>query len=263
MIDVPLWLGTPPGPATGVPPRLTYYPADAPATGAVVVCPGGAYSTLAEYEGADVAEWLVTLGIDAYVLHYRVAGEEAGRAALHPAPLYDLRQAVRVARERGAGRVAVMGFSAGGHLTATLATDAPTDADGPADARDARPDAIVLGYPVIDLTGAHSHAWSRRQLLGPGGTEKQATALSAHLNVTAETPPAFLWHTAADEAVPATNSLRFADALARAGTPYELHVFPEGEHGLGLAQGEEKVAASAWPGLCATWLAAQGFGPRS
>jgi acetyl esterase/lipase len=250
MIDVPLWPETPPGPATGVSPSLTLYAADGPATGAVVVCPGGGYSRLAGHEGADVARWLVTLGIDAYVLAYRVAGDEPGRESLHPAPLYDLRQAVRVVRERGAGRVAVMGFSAGGHLAATLATDKDGD----------RPDALILGYPVIDLIGWGTHSGSRRQLLGPDATEEQATALSAHLNVTAETPPAFLWHTAADQGVPAANSLLFADALGRAGTPYELHVFPEGKHGLGLAQGD--LAASAWPGLCATWLAAQGFGPR-
>ncbi|MCA2224016.1 alpha/beta hydrolase [Nonomuraea aurantiaca] len=250
MIDVPLWPETPPGPATGESPSLTLYAADGPATGAVVVCPGGGYSRLAGHEGADVARWLVTLGIDAYVLAYRVAGDEPGREPLHPAPLYDLRQAVRVVRERGAGRVAVMGFSAGGHLAATLATSKDGD----------RADALILGYPVIDLVGWGTHSGSRRQLLGPDGTEEQATALSAHLNVTAETPPAFLWHTAADQGVPATNSLLFADALGRAGTPYELHVFPEGRHGLGLAQDEP--AASAWPGLCATWLAAQGFGPR-
>ncbi|MEU7837791.1 alpha/beta hydrolase [Nonomuraea sp. NPDC049129] len=250
MIDVPLWPETPPGPATGESPSLTLYAADGPATGAVVVCPGGGYSRLAGHEGADVARWLVMLGIDAYVLAYRVAGDEPGREPLHPAPLYDLRQAVRVVRERGAGRVAVMGFSAGGHLAATLATDKDGD----------RPDALILGYPVIDLAGWAAHSGSRRQLLGPDSTEEQATALSAHLNVTAETPPAFLWHTAADQGVPAANSLLFADALGRAGTPYELHVFPEGKHGLGLAQGD--LAVSAWPGLCATWLAAQGFGPR-
>ncbi|MEV1238699.1 alpha/beta hydrolase [Nonomuraea sp. NPDC049750] len=251
MIDVPLWPDTPPGPATGESPSLTLYAADGPATGAVVVCPGGGYSRLAGHEGADVARWLVTLGIDAYVLAYRVAGDEPGREPLHPAPLYDLRQAVRVVRERGAGRVAVMGFSAGGHLAATFATTKDED----------RPDALILGYPVIDLIGWSAHSGSRRQLLGPDATEEQATALSAHLNVTAETPPAFLWHTAADRGVPAANSLLFADALGRAGTPYELHVFPEGKHGLGLAQGDD-LAASAWPSLCATWLAAQGFGPR-
>ena len=250
MIDVPLWPETPPGPATAESPSLTLYAANGPATGAVVVCPGGGYAMLAGHEGADIARWLVTLGIDAYVLRYRVAGDEPGDEPLHPAPLYDLRQAVRVVRERGAERVAVMGFSAGGHLAATLATLKDGD----------RSDALVLAYPVIDFTGASAHSWSRRRLLGAEDTEEQATALSAHLNVTAETPPTFLWHTAADATVPAENSLLFAAALARAGTPYELHVFPEGGHGLGLAQDEP--AASAWPGLCATWLSTQGFGPR-
>lgn len=249
MIDIPLWPATPPGPATGEPPSLTLYAANGPATGAVVVCPGGGYAGLVGYEGADVARWLVTLGIDAYVLQYRVAGAGPGSEPLHPAPLYDLRQAVRVVRERGTSRVAVMGFSVGGHLAATLATSK----DGE------RPDALVLGYPVIDLTGSRARSGSRRRLLGADSTEEQARALSAHLNVTAETPPTFLWHTAADEGVPAENSLLFAAALARAGTPYELHIFPEGEHGLGLAQ--SGLAASAWPGLCATWLAAHGFGP--
>ncbi|MEV6030069.1 alpha/beta hydrolase [Nonomuraea sp. NPDC052116] len=251
MIDIPLWSMTPPGPATGIP-SLTLYGADIPASGAVVVCPGGGYARLAENESTDVALWLVALGVDAYVLRYRVAGGEPGREPLHPAPLDDLRQAMHVIRERGATRVAVMGFSAGGHLAATLATSKDGSNDGE------RPDAVVLGYPVIDLTGAHSS--SRRRLLGTDGSEEQATALSAHLNVTAETPPTFLWHTANDNVVPVDNSLLFAAALARAGTPFELHVFPEGKHGLGLAQSEP--TASAWPSLCATWLAAQGFGPR-
>ncbi|MDX3110705.1 alpha/beta hydrolase [Nonomuraea angiospora] len=252
MIDIPLWSATPPGPDTGEPSGLTLYGADIPASGAVVVCPGGGYTRLAENESTDVARWLVTLGVDAYVLRYRVAGGEPSREPLHPAPLHDLRQAVNVVRERGATRVAVMGFSAGGHLAATLATSKEGSNDG------GRPDAVVLGYPVIDLTGAHSS--SRHRLLGTDGSEEQATALSAHLNVTAEMPPTFLWHTANDNVVPVDNSLLFAAALARAGTPFELHVFPEGKHGLGLAQGE--LTASAWPSLCATWLAAQGFGPR-
>ncbi|SPL88485.1 Endo-1,4-beta-xylanase B precursor [[Actinomadura] parvosata subsp. kistnae] len=249
MIGIPLWPAAPPGPATGEPPRLTRYGAGAPTTSAVVVCPGGGYARLAEHESADVARWLVTLGLDAYVLHYRVAGGEPVCQPLRPAPLYDLRQAVKVVRERGATRVAVMGFSAGGHLAATLAV---------AEDGGERPDAVVLGYPVIDLTGAQSS--SRRRLLDTEGGEKQAAALSAHLNVTTGTPPAFLWHTAADQVVPVGDSLLLAAALARAGTPFELHVFPGSEHELGLAQ--DDPAASAWTGLCAAWLAAQGFGPR-
>ncbi|WP_406317320.1 alpha/beta hydrolase [Streptosporangium sp. NBC_01639] len=252
MIDIPLWSAAPPGTATGEPPGLTLYGTDTPASGAVVVCPGGGYARLAENESTDVARWLVMLGVDAYVLRYRVAEGELGREPLHPAPLHDLRQAMNVVRQRGATRVAVMGFSAGGHLAATLATS--KDGSNAGD----RPDAVVLGYPVIDLTGVHSS--SRHRLLGTDGSEEQATALSAHLNVTAETPPTFLWHTANDTVVPVDNSLLYAAALARAGTPFELHVFPEGKHGLGLAQGEQ--AASAWTSLCATWLAAQGFGPR-
>jgi acetyl esterase/lipase len=248
MIDLPLWPETPPGPVTGEPPRLTLFAADEPAKSAVVVCPGGGYSRLADHEGDDVARWLVGHGIDAYVLRYRVAGPEPGREALHPAPLNDLRQAMRVVRERGAPRVAVLGFSAGGHLAATLATTG----EGAE-----RPDAVVLCYPVIKLG---THSGSRRQLLGPDHTDEQATALSAHLNVTAGTPPAFLWHTAADQGVPAENSLLFAAALARHGVPYALHVFPEGRHGLGLVTGDdEKLLASVWPDLCMAWLAAQGF----
>ncbi|MEV4116646.1 alpha/beta hydrolase [Nonomuraea sp. NPDC049695] len=259
MIDIPLWPAAPPGPATGEPPRLTLHGADGtPTTSAVVVCPGGGYARLAEHESTDVARWLVTLGLDAYVLHYRVAGGEPAREPLHPAPLNDLRQAVKVVRERGAARVAVMGFSAGGHLAATLAV-AEAGGEVGGEVGGERPDVVVLGYPVIDLTGAQSS--SRRRLLGTGGGQEQAAALSAHLNVTAGTPPVFLWHTAADQVVPVGDSLLFAAGLARAGTPFELHIFPGGEHGLGLAQ--DDPAASAWTGLCATWLAAQGFGPRS
>ena len=247
-------------------PRLTpYLPAtpngsgDAPRA-AIVVCPGGGYGRRAPHEGEPVARWLNGLGIAAFVLDYRVAPFR------HPFPLLDAQRALRTVRHRAAAwrvdprRVGILGFSAGGHLAATAAThhDAgdPTAAD-PIDRLSSRPDLLVLCYPVITFAGPARHAGSMRNLLGDAPTEAQQRHLSGELQVNANTPPTFLWHTAEDAGVPVENSLLFASALGRHGVPFALHVFPQGRHGLGLAT--DAPGASAWPALCATWLRTLSF----
>jgi acetyl esterase/lipase len=241
-----------------VAPRLTAVPSRTAAPGdrpAVLVLPGGGYARQADHEAEPVAEWLAGLGIHAFVLRYRVAPDR------HPAPLEDAKQAMLHIRS-GAhgltvdhGRVGVLGFSAGGHLAATLSTAVATGSAG-LDVPQAVPDLTVLCYPVVSYT-REVHQGSVDNLLGDAPPSDKLAELSAEQQVTAETPPAFLWHTADDAAVPVSHSLGYAGALLRAGVSAELHVFPNGRHGLGLADGEP--GPDQWSSLCAAWLDRAGW----
>ena len=257
---VPLWPeSTAFGPSV-VPPTLTRYdPPSGQASGAsVVVCPGGGYTGHADHEGAPVAAWLTTLGITAFVLHYRL-----GPHSRHPDMLHDAAMAVRTVRAAAgldAGRVGILGFSAGGHLASTLATHfeaGDPNAPDPLDRLSSRPNLAILLYPVITLEAPHGHAWSRTQLLGEDAPADLIASLSNHKQVTPDTPPTFLLHTAEDEGVPPENSLLFALALAGARVPFELHVYERGAHGIGL--GGEDPVLSTWPDRCADWLRGRGF----
>lgn len=242
-------------------PRLTPYLPATPARGAVIVCPGGGYGRLAPHEGEPIARWLVGLGLAAFVLEYRVAPHR------HPVPLGDARRAIRLVRARAAAwglaapRIAILGFSAGGHLAASAgvlhAPGDPASAD-PIERASSRPDAVILCYPVITF-GDQRHQGSADNLLGPDADAGARDAVSLERHVGPDTPPAFLWHTADDASVPVEHSLLFAGALRAQGVPFALHVYPHGRHGLGLANEEPPVAT--WTALCAQWLAAQGFGP--
>lgn len=228
-----------------------------------MVLPGGGYHHHADHEGREVALWLNTLGLNATVLAYSVAAE-LPVDALHPAPLQDARAVLAWLRGGASGlgvdaaRIGVMGFSAGGHLAATLSTGLDTGVGPSAD----RPDLAVLAYPVVSMV-SHSHAGSVEALLGPDPALDQRRALSAEQAVDAATPPTFLWHTADDAAVPVENSLSYAGAMARYGVPFELHVFPYGRHGLGLASTEPAPHPAAdWTRLCHNWLDGRGWVDR-
>ncbi|MEV4803121.1 alpha/beta hydrolase [Nonomuraea sp. NPDC049421] len=226
---------------------------------AVVVFPGGGYHHLADHEGAPVARWLNGLGLAAYVLRYRLAPHR------HPLPLLDAARAVRWVRHHASAhgvdpaRVGVLGFSAGAHLAGLLATEpGPALPEGPHDAidrADPRPGLAVLGYPVTVLDG---HRGSADNLLGPDAPASLRAELSLPGRVSAATPPMFLWHTADDESVPVAGTLELAGALARHGITQELHVYPNGRHGLGLAAGENPTAAD-WTARCAVFLRDQGW----
>lgn len=245
-------------------PKVTIYraPAAAASGAAVVVCPGGGYRTLAsDHEGKQVAEWLGTLGVSAFVLQYRL-----GPRYHHPAPLHDAQRAIRIVRARAKefgvdpARLGILGFSAGGHLASTAGTHFD---DGRADAPDAiervssRPDFMVLAYPVMSMAATYAHRGSVQHLLGETPDPKLVEDLSNERRVTPQTPPAFLFHTADDASVPVENSLAFTQALRQAGVPVELHVFPRGRHGVGLAPDDPVL--SQWPRLCAAWLRAMGL----
>jgi acetyl esterase/lipase len=222
---------------------------------AVLVLPGGGYARQAPHEAEPVAEWLASLGLHAFILRYKVAPHR------HPEPLIDAKQAMTWIRSGAHGlpvdpaRVGVLGFSAGGHLAASLATALPTgepDLDTPA----AVPDLSVLCYPVISFT-ASPHLGSVENLLGQTPPDALLQLHSTERQVTAETPPAFLWHTEDDAAVSARHSVLYAEALRVKGVDAELHLFPSGRHGLGLAG--DTPGASAWPELCEEWLERRGW----
>jgi acetyl esterase/lipase len=222
---------------------LTAHPAPTTTRSAVIVLPGGGYARHADHEGEPVARWLNTLGIAAFVLRYRL-----GATNPHPAPLDDAIAAVRSIRAMGYHRVAVLGFSAGGHLAASLSTRA----DGPD-----RPDAAVLCYPVITMADPHAHVGSRENLLGRSPSSDLIAQMSADQRVTPDTPATFIWHTADDAAVPVENALLYAAALRANGVPFELHVYAHGRHGVGLATADPVLRT--WTDRCADWLRGRGF----
>ena len=227
--------------------------------GAVIVCPGGGYARLADHEGIPVAERFNQAGLHAFVLKYRCAPHR------HPVPLMDAQRAIRLVRHHAAEwkvsptHVAILGFSAGGHLTTTAMThfDAGNAASpDPVERHSSRPDAGIPCYAVISF-GPFGHKGSANNLLGPDAPQALRDSLSNETQVTPQTPPAFLWHTADDGGVPVENSLLFAQALSRCKVPFALHVFPHGRHGVGL--GTELPDVAVWPELCAGWLKARGF----
>jgi len=257
----PLWSADATFAENVTPPTLTRYsPPAGQATGAsVVVCPGGGYGMLADHEGEAVALWLSTLGITAFVLHYRL-----GPHSRHPAMLQDAAHAVRTVRAQAEdldpARIGLLGFSAGGHLASTLATHFEAGNPQAADPQgrvSSRPDLAILIYPVITLQEPYAHLGSRENLLGQEGTADLIHSLSNHLHVTRGTPPTFLVHTSDDAAVPAENSLLLALALRTAGVPVEMHLYESGPHGFGLAEGDPILGT--WPAHCAAWLKRHGF----
>ncbi len=258
---LPLWSGAAPG-ALGSQdedqPTITPYlvPADRATGTAVIVCPGGSYTHLSmENEGSQVARWFNSLGVTAFVLKYRL-----GPKYHHPIELGDAQRALRTVRTRAAeyhvqpDRIGIMGFSAGGHLASTAGThfDAgKADAADPVDRASSRPDFLVLCYPVISF-GEFAHKQSERMLLGDQPDPALVQNLSNELQVTAQTPPTFLFHTNNDNGVPVENSVLFYSALRKAGVPAELHIYERGPHGVGLATTQE--ALTSWQARLADWL---------
>jgi len=243
-------------------PSLTIYrPAREKALGiAILVCPGGGYGGLAlGHEGKEIAQWLNEHGVTAFVLKYRLSPYR------HPIPLQDAQRAVRLIRARAQEwgidpkKLGIWGFSAGGHLASTVATrfdDGNSRSDDPIEKESSRPDFAILCYPVITMKNPYTHAGSRRNLLGD--REKDARLieeLSSESQVTARTPPTFLFHTGEDTVVPVENSLLFYSALRKHKVPAELHVYQKGVHGVGLAQKDPVL--TTWKERLRDWLVVQ------
>lgn len=227
----------------------------------MVVLPGGGYGALAPHEGEEYAKWFAGHGVAAFVLKYRL-GSNCYR---HPAMWLDASRAVRTVRSlarcdgRDPSRVGIIGSSAGGHLASTVLVhnDDGNLSDGdPIERESSRPDIGILCYPVISF-GEFAHRGSMENLLGPEPPADLVHFLSTELQVTASTPPTFLWHTGEDAGVPVENSLLFASALRRFGVPFELHIYEKGRHGLGLPSSHRP--APPWDVDCLHWLRGRGF----
>ena len=223
--------------------------------GTVIICPGGAYGMCSSAEGEGIAYFLNSIGLSVFVLNYSVAPSH------FPQQLLDARQAVRFVRENAetfdidTNRVAVMGFSAGGHLAALLCTYKGRLPGETGNEGNFLPNAQILCYPVISSDEQISHRLSYSNLLGDLYDEREK--YSPELLVDETTPPAFFWHTAEDRCVNVMNSYRYAESLRNVCVPCEMHIFPFGTHGLALAPHNPHV--SQWMALLREWLRVIGW----
>jgi acetyl esterase/lipase len=262
-----LWPGGAPdavGQEDGDKPTLTVFlpPADKATGTAVVICPGGGYGFLAvDHEGQQIGDWLNSIGVAGFMLKYRIAPRYH-----HPAPLQDAQRAIRTVRARAKEwhidpeRIGIWGFSAGGHLASTAGTHFDTgksENDDPIERASCRPDFLILSYPVITLEPPYAHMGSRQNLIGKAPDPKLVENLSNDKQVTAKTPPTFLFHTNADDGVVPENSVLFYLALRQAKVPAELHIYEKGPHGVGLAPKDPVL--STWKDRLQAWMKGRGL----
>lgn len=256
MTDIKLWENEIPFYLDGAdtPNYMTFYPAPTHhPTACVVIYPGGGYKHRADHEGGPIAEFFNSRGLHAAVVQYRTAPN------YHPAPLADAQRAIKIVRENAKkwfvdpDRIVTLGFSAGGHLAASTVTlpEVETVVDDEISKQPCLPNGAVLCYPVIELGEAFGHVGSGKNLLGDAYTEK-AAEYSLQNRINEKTPQVFLWHTSDDQAVNVKNSLVFGERLRDLGIPFEMHIFPHGKHGLGLAMAT--FDACKWADLAADWI---------
>lgn len=227
-----------------------YLPNKRSATGqGVVICPGGGYSILAyDWEGTDIAKFLNSKGIAAFVLKYRLPDVHSSTAP-DQVPLLDAKQAMRIVRARATewninpNKIGIMGFSAGGHLASTLSTHFEEDT---------KPDFSILIYPVISMDKSITHSGSRNNLIGNHPSDEMIKLYSNELQVTTKTPPTFLIHATDDDVVLVENSLLYYQALKKNKVSTEMHIYPTGGHGFGLANGNKSL--ESWSNLMIEWI---------
>ena len=247
-------------------PRLAVFRPAVPNGSALLVAPGGGYARVViDKEGFEIGRWLAARGWTVFVLFYRLPGD--GWAAGADVALSDAQRAMRLIRHRARvygiqpDRIAAMGFSAGGHVCADLATRFAARTYAPIDAADrlsARPDLAALMYAVQAMAPPLAHAGSRTLLLGADPSPKVEAAHTPAFNVTAEMPPCFLVHAEDDPAVDVGNTLAFRAAVKAAGVAVETHLFAVGGHGFGLRRAVGKPV-EVWPSLFLAWARSHGF----
>ncbi|OYQ32795.1 hypothetical protein CHU95_18775 [Niveispirillum lacus] len=242
-------------------PYLTIHRPLKPDGRALLITPGGGYQrVVVDKEGGELAPLLTARGVTVFILTYRLPAEVPQHGPT--VALQDAQRAMRLIRHRAKSfridgdHLGIMGFSAGGHVAATLGTQFDQQVYDPVDAADklpARPSKQALIYPVIDM-GMSAHAGSRDRLLGPNPSEAEVERYSADRHVTPATPPTFLLHASDDTAVPVENSLLFHAACRQAGVAVEMHLYAKGGHGFGHGA---RIAADntlyRWPDLFMEW----------
>ncbi len=227
----------------------------------VIICPGGGYAALAyDWEGTDIAKWFNSKGIAAFVLKYRLPQSKSIKVQ-HLAPLQDAQRALRLVRYHSKkwnlnkNQIGIIGFSAGGHLASTLGTrfnEKLLVKEDDIDKISARPDFMILVYPVISMQKGITHEGSRENLLGNNPSKALVEQYSNELQVNKATPKTFIVHSIDDKAVPVENSLRFFQSLKDANVPSEIHIYPFGGHGFSLALGHSYL--QKWTKRLEDWL---------
>ena len=238
--------------------KLTAYVADTYVRPALIIVPGGGYGFVSPREGEPIALEFFARGYNCFVLEYLIGGPNG---ASYPEQLLELASAVDYVKKHAeefrvkADEVYAMGSSAGGHIVGTLAVSYQNVAELAGKTLDCRPTAIGLLYPVV--SSIHGHQGSYNNVMyGYSDEEKAELLKTLNLNeaVTKDTPPAFLYTTAEDQAVPADNALRYALACARQGVLYELHVYPNGPHGLSTGKSEVNGGMKSYSPRIKNWL---------
>ena len=241
-----------------VTPTITKFSPVKPNGMSVIICPGGGYSRLAiDHEGVEVAKALNLQGITAFVLKYRLPNDTI-MVDKTVGPLQDAQQAIRTVRKQAASwglnpnKIGIMGFSAGGHLASTAAThfNYITDITNK-DTTSVRPDFVILIYPVISFNDSILHQGSKNNLIGKNAASELVKQFSSELQVTKNSPPAFLVHAGDDATVPVANSLRYYQACIENKVPAEMHLYPKGGHGYGM---HNKTTEDKWFDRLLNWI---------
>ncbi len=245
------------------PTLLAFFPPKEKANGtAVIICPGGGYGILAySHEGTDVAQVLNEWGVTAFVLKYRLP-DDSIMMNKEIGPLQDAQRAIQIVRMDAKkwgldkNKIGIMGFSAGGHLASTAGTHFNHPVIDNKKKVSLRPDFMVLLYPVISFTDSLAHIGSRTNLIGKNPSQEKINYYSNEMQVTKETPPAFLVHAKDDGAVKVQNSISFYDALQKNGVQAEIHLFEKGGHGFGM---NNKTTSDKWMDWLKTWMEKNGL----
>ncbi|NBB21036.1 prolyl oligopeptidase family serine peptidase [Runella sp. CRIBMP] len=249
-------------------PTLSVYVPTTPNGAAVMICPGGGYAIEASgHEGVDVAKWFNSIGVTAFVLKYRLPDDKLW-SNKHEVALQDALQGIKIIRESAdkynidPNRIGIMGFSAGGHLAATVSTlwhqaKELKGFENLSDVQVCKPNFSILMYPVI-TSGPFKHAGSFERLFGKTPSQEQLEHYSAEKQVSAQTPPTLLVHATDDKGVPVENSMLYYDALRKLRIPASMLLYENGGHGFGLAK-KLKGSVHSWPESCHQWLVGMGY----
>ncbi|MEP6748698.1 MAG: alpha/beta hydrolase [Bacteroidota bacterium] len=245
------------------PTLLVFLPTKEKANGtAVIICPGGGYSILAaSHEGTDVAKVFNEWGITAFVLKYRLP-DDSTMQQKEIGPLQDAQRTIQLVRMDSKkwgidkNKIGIMGFSAGGHLASTAGTHFNKTVITNSKNISLRPDFMILLYPVISFTDSLAHMGSRTNLIGKNPSPEKISYYSNELQVTKQTPPAFIVHAKDDGGVKVQNSISFYDALQKNGVPSEIHLYEKGGHGFGM---HNKTSADQWMDWLQTWMKKNGW----